>query len=83
VAHCSIGALKQVLSAIENLFMHEVLENEAPDWSSILRCARKFDANLAKVLKHALKPRAVELAAEVIEDARQGGESGAWIRRVS
>ena len=73
MAHCSIGALKQVLSAIENLCMYEVLENEAPDWSSILRCARKFDANLAKVLKHALKPRAVELAAEVIEDARQGG----------
>ena len=63
---------EQVLSAIENLFMHEVLQNEEPNWTTIIRSARKFDASLARVLKHALKLRTIEFAVEVIEDARQG-----------
>jgi hypothetical protein len=61
---------ERILRALEDLFMHEVLQGEEPDWAAILRNARRFDPVLGRVLRRALNDRAGAMADEAIELAR-------------
>ena len=60
---------ERILTAIESLFLTEVLEGMEPDWGEILANAKAFDPRLGTALQEALEARAEEIATEAIEDA--------------